>query len=561
MTPFGLVDTGVPLPQSPTLPKLKLRVEDALASPRRLWVRGRILGLDAVRAAPEGHWWNRWWGKGEARATEPPPATLEIQVSGCTFQARVPVGLDGRFEALFPVTLPPARRGWRLARSCLTLDQQKIEGCGIVVAPHPEAKCAVVVLLPLANSYEKTGPQDLARSEMAARVLPVLQQSQQAHPGPLPVYYVAGVTGKEEGREAELALAATALGWPSGSFIIVPGSPDRIVAELALAVDRLRWLFAGSMEMKVVNLEPAATALLNAGVQATADRAAVVDFIRPEANGYGLVGANGPCAGRGPMPQLRPTRATRVTRYPLVFCHGMLAFTTLRMQLPENLNYFLPLREFLSQRGFRALFPQVTPTGGVVTRAGELREQILRWIEEPVNIIAHSMGGLDARYLITHLGLADRVRSLTTVSTPHRGTYVADWFSAHFHTRIPLLLGMQAMGINVDGFRDCQLAACKAFNAITPDMPGVSYFSYGGEATPARLSPVLRRSWIILTPVEGPNDGLVSLASARWGEYLGTIHADHFAQTPDAVMLRPGEDFDSLGFFTRLVEDLARRGF
>ena len=65
----------------------------------------------------------------------------------------------------------------------------------------------------------------------------------------------------------------------------------------------------------------------------------------------------------------------------------------------------------------------------------------------------------------------------------------------------------------------------------------------------------------LLTPREGPNDGLVSLASARWGEYLGTIHADHFAQTPDGVFLRPGEDFDALGFYTRLVEDLARRGF
>jgi triacylglycerol lipase len=71
----------------------------------------------------------------------------------------------------------------------------------------------------------------------------------------------------------------------------------------------------------------------------------------------------------------------------------------------------------------------------------------------------------------------------------------------------------------------------------------------------------LRRAWSVLTPVEGPNDGMVPLTSARWGEYLGTLHADHFAQTPDAMFLRPGEDFDALGFYCRLVEDLARRGF
>jgi triacylglycerol lipase len=239
----------------------------------------------------------------------------------------------------------------------------------------------------------------------------------------------------------------------------------------------------------------------------------------------------------------------------------MLAFSTLRMQLPADLNYFSPLRAFFRERGFRVLYPQVPATAGVVERAGRLYEQITRWTDEPVNIIAHSMGGLDARYLITHLGLAGQVRSLTTVCTPHRGTYLADWFTANFRQRIPLLLAMEALGFNVDGFRDCRLEVCREFNAATPDAPGVRYFSYGGEAQGGRLSPVLRRAWNILSPVEGPNDGMVSVASARWGEYLGTIHADHFAQTPDAVYLRPGEDFDSLGFFSRLVEDLARRGF
>jgi triacylglycerol lipase len=239
----------------------------------------------------------------------------------------------------------------------------------------------------------------------------------------------------------------------------------------------------------------------------------------------------------------------------------MLAFSTLRMYVPPDLNYFYPLREFLKERGFRVLYPRVSPTGGVAVRAGELQEQIMRWTDEPVNLIAHSMGGLDARYLISHLGMADQVRSLTTVSTPHRGTCVADWFIANFRQRIPLLIAMEALGFNVDGFRDCRPAVCQEFNAATPDMAGVKYFSYGAEVPATRLSPVLRRTWNILMPVEGPNDGLVASASARWGEYLGTLQADHFAQTPDAVFLRPGEDFDSLGFFSRLVEDLARRGF
>jgi triacylglycerol lipase len=120
---------------------------------------------------------------------------------------------------------------------------------------------------------------------------------------------------------------------------------------------------------------------------------------------------------------------------------------------------------------------------------------------------------------------------------------------------------LEAFGFNVDGFKSCRPAVCREFNVKTPDTPNVRYFSYGGDVPQSRLSPFLRRAWHILTQVEGPNDGMVSVASARWGEYLGTIHADHFAQTPDATFLRAGEDFDSVGFFMRLVEDLARRGF
>jgi pimeloyl-ACP methyl ester carboxylesterase len=249
-----------------------------------------------------------------------------------------------------------------------------------------------------------------------------------------------------------------------------------------------------------------------------------------------------------------------VPRYPVIFCHGMLALRTLRFRLPKHLNGFAALRQALEGQGCRALFPQVAPTGGVAARARQLREQILRETGGPVNLVAHSMGGLDCRYLITHLGLADRVRSLTTVCSPHRGTYLADWFHTHFRRRIPLLGAWEYFGADMDGFRDCQPAACQEFNERTPDVPGVSYFSYGGDAAQALRSPVLRRGWRLLEPREGPNDGMVSLASARWGEYLGTVHADHFTQIPSAANGgAPG--FDALGFCWRLLGELAARGF
>ena len=42
--------------------------------------------------------------------------------------------------------------------------------------------------------------------------------------------------------------------------------------------------------------------------------------------------------------------------------------------------------------------------------------------------MAHSMGGLDCRHLITHVQPSDYTPlSLTTISTPHRGSPFMDW--------------------------------------------------------------------------------------------------------------------------------------
>jgi triacylglycerol lipase len=249
-----------------------------------------------------------------------------------------------------------------------------------------------------------------------------------------------------------------------------------------------------------------------------------------------------------------------VPRHPVVFCHGMLAMTMLRMQIPEDCNYFTHLRPFLRERGIEALYPNVEPTGGVAARAEQLRDLIRHWTDEPVNLIAHSMGGLDARYLISRLGKAAQVASLTTIAAPHHGTTVADWFCLNYRQRVPLLLTLEAFGINVDGFRDCRTDACRDFNERTPDAPGVRYFSYTAAVPSSRVSPLLRRAWNILTPAEGANDGLVSVRSAVWGEVLGTLSVDHFAQTPDGLFVRPGENFDALHFYSRLIEELAHRG-
>jgi triacylglycerol lipase len=490
----------------------------------------------------------------------PTKVRLETRISGHLFEAELPLERDGSFEAMFAADLPAARRGWRIARNRVTLEDRSVEKCSVLVRPAEDARGVAIVVLPWACTGEAQGAQRLARSREAARWAPVLRRLPHSPGDVHAIYYVAGVSRPMESLEAELGLATTTLGWPAGSFLLLPVRQDPATT-ITAGLDHLRWLFAGGPDVQVLNLDPSFTEPLTIACQPKKDRATVRRLLNSHEDADSIMVDR---SGGHPQERsvvVRPARSSLVPRYPVVFCHGMLAMTTIRMQLPEDLNCFAALRGFLSERGFRALFPQVAPTSGIVARARQLREQILKWTDEPVNVIAHSMGGLDARYLIAHLGMADRVRSLTTIATPHRGTYLVDWFIQNFRNRVPLLLAMEAMGVNVDGFRDCRPNACQAFNARTPDMAGVRYFSYGGSVASGRVTPMLRRAWSLLNAVEGPNDGMVSVESARWGEWLGVLNADHFAQTPDRIFVRPGEDFDALGFYFRLLEDLARRGF
>jgi hypothetical protein len=131
----------------------RLWVGETLASSRRLWLRGRLIAIPPIPST-NGHWYNRWWGKSDV--PEPPrTAHLETRISGAVLEAEVPISPDGRFEALLPVELPPARRGWRVARNRLTYAGTTFEACALVLTPTPEATQATVVVLPFTSTFSR----------------------------------------------------------------------------------------------------------------------------------------------------------------------------------------------------------------------------------------------------------------------------------------------------------------------------------------------------------------------------------------------------------------------
>jgi triacylglycerol lipase len=213
-------------------------------------------------------------------------------------------------------------------------------------------------------------------------------------------------------------------------------------------------------------------------------------------------------------------------KVPIVLVPGFCGFDQIRLGSWTLASYFPYIPSLLRKAGNRVLIPSLSPTRGVAERAAELKAFLGREApHEPVHIFGHSMGGLDARYMISRLGMADRVLSLTTLGTPHRGTSFADWGINRLERLVKPVLKL--LGVPTQAFYDLTRARCRAFNEQVPDAPRVRYFSVVGHHR--GFSPEWALSHAIVLKEEGPNDGIVSQASARYGESVEVWEGDHLS--------------------------------
>ncbi len=137
------------------------------------------------------------------------------------------------------------------------------------------------------------------------------------------------------------------------------------------------------------------------------------------------------------------------------------------------------------------------------------------------------MGGIEARYMITHLNMAKNVASLTTISTPHYGLKTVDeLYDTIMYKKVVEFLATSYFG-SCESFYDRSLSfkrlSCALFNKETPNVEGVYYQSYGADMKSMTYDPLLSMSYKIISYYDGPNDGLVPIKSAVWGEYKGVF--------------------------------------
>ena len=253
----------------------------------------------------------------------------------------------------------------------------------------------------------------------------------------------------------------------------------------------------------------------------------------------------------------RPAPVATECRHPIVLAHGWMAFDNFVLPGMPRPEYFRGVREHLEANGHRVYVSRVSPFAGVRRRAEQFAEQLANIDADKVNIIAHSMGGLDARYAISRLGLAGRIASLTTIGTPHFGTPLAD--TSLILRELPRLHRalMAQLGLDFDGVHDLTTAQMLTFNEAVPDMAGIRYASYVGwvRGGVRDVHTLLAPGFAYLSRRTGNNDGMVPAASQRWGTVLGEVHADHWAQ------IGWSRGLDAKGFYSSVARSLAQSGF
>lgn len=127
--------------------------------------------------------------------------------------------------------------------------------------------------------------------------------------------------------------------------------------------------------------------------------------------------------GIRPIEEARP--GERGPPLPVVLVHGLFGFDNVGVP-GVKVHYFRGIVDHLATLGCHAHVVRLPRAASVPDRAQMLVDKITALGHDRVDIIAHSLGGLDSRYAIAKLGLAKHVRALVTIGTPHRGSPLAD---------------------------------------------------------------------------------------------------------------------------------------
>ncbi len=266
------------------------------------------------------------------------------------------------------------------------------------------------------------------------------------------------------------------------------------------------------------------------------------------------------------------------TKYPIVLAHGMGASA----EILGIVDYWWGIPGALEDEGAKVYITSVNGMDSTRNKAVDFKNQFM-YIKaitktEKLNIIAHSHGTVYTRDAISNLGISAYVASYTSIAGPHRGSAVADVVVGVIPDSMEWLVGGTLDFVYAfifgdtspnsleNGYNMTRSYMQNTFNPNTPDKSCVYYQSWAAKAKTSCPNLFLEPTWLLLLAYEGANDGLVSVNSAKWGNFRGiedaawySVGCDHFNIVDQVFGITPG--FDAPEFYVDIASDLKSRGY
>lgn len=246
---------------------------------------------------------------------------------------------------------------------------------------------------------------------------------------------------------------------------------------------------------------------------------------------------------------------TAKTKYPIVLAHGAAGFD----ELFGVFEYWYGIPDALEDKGATVFVTSVSQLNATEVRGEQLIDQIETITaitgKAKVNLIGHSHGGLDARYVAATR--PDLVASATSVATPHKGADLADYLAAnveggsfgqavlsYFANALGTVLGLLSGSSNpqdaIAALDSLTSAGTAVFNASYPQgvpgsscgegassVNGVRYYSWSGTGVLTNFLDLSDPALGLTSLFYGEaNDGLVG----RCSSHLGDVIRDNYFQ-------------------------------
>lgn len=188
-----------------------------------------------------------------------------------------------------------------------------------------------------------------------------------------------------------------------------------------------------------------------------------------------------------------------------------------------------------------------------------------------MNLIAHSKGGLDSVYMIEQLGMSNKVASLTTLSTPYKGSPIAT-----FLLKLPkFLIKIISFWVNLvykifkdknpDSYKTCiQLKEVKDTSIKNLNIENDIFVqSYSSTMKKSRDDFIMGIPLLYFKYKKvGESDGMVSKESSKFGEYKGDMLEESIshAEMVDFTFNKKKKE-KVYAFYLKIVNELVEKGF